>query len=251
MVDEQPVLQYRSLWFPTRASGERLMQMNLEYSLNQPHPGGQPSLAEVFWSTGSVSQALDLLPAYLPAEPKRIMRRLLQPWGDGRYTDAYARTGGILNLFTPSWGEVQDDVWAGMVTGWESATFPDEKARQEAFRALEQQRNTTPHPFFATLTPAQVLVGGGPQEAKLANEFLENLAHQLEGQPFESEGQALIQTVFLLRSWQNEPQPDGRTVFETIVAERSQLLARRDAVLKGSTARSTTIPSRGSMPTVV
>jgi hypothetical protein len=119
-----------------------------------------------------------------------------------------------------------------MVTSWESETYLDEKARQEAYRALEQQWNTTPHPFFATLTPAQVMIGGGSSEAKLANEFLENLARQLEGQPFVSEGQALIQTVSLLRSWQNEPQPDGRTVFEIIVAERSELLARRDRVLK-------------------
>jgi len=232
MVDEQPVLQYKSLWFPTQASGERLMQMNVEYNLNHRRPGGQPSLAEVAWSTGSVSQALDLLPAYIPAEPKRIMRHLLRPWSEGRYTKAYTRTGGILNLFTPTWGEAQDDVWVRMVTNWESETYPDEKARQEAFRALEQQWNTTPHSFFATLTPAQVMIGGGLSEAKLANEFLENLARQLEGQPFVSEGQALIQTVSLLRSWQNEPQPDGRTVFEIIVAERSELLARRDRVLK-------------------
>lgn len=237
MVDEQPVLQFRTLWFPTRASGERLMQMNVEYNLNHPRPGGKPSPAEVFWSTGSVRQALDLLPAYVPAEPKQIMRRLLRPWGEGRYTEAYTRTGGILNLFTPPWGETQDDVWAGMVTGWKSEAFPDEKARQDAFRTLERQWNTAPHPFFATLTPAQVMVGGGPQEAKLANEFLENLAHQLEGQPFESEGQALIQTISLLRSWQNEPQPDGRTVFETIVAERSELLARRDLCKEAAGSR--------------
>jgi hypothetical protein len=231
MVDDRAILELRSLWFPTRASGERSFWMNLEFSVNQIPKGSELSLAEVAWSTGSVEEALSLLPPIVPQDTRKKMARLLQPWPEGRYATAWDRSGGILNLFTPSWGEAQDEVWAGMVAGWKAETFPDEETRQEAFRALEQRWNTTPHPFFAGLTPAQVMVGGGTREADLATEFLENLARFLEGRPFKSEGQALITTVLMLRTWQNQPQQDGQTVFEVILGERSELLARRARVL--------------------
>jgi hypothetical protein len=231
MVDDHPVIELKTLWFPTRASGERSFLMNLEFSLNQIPKGSELSVAEVAWSTGSVEEALSVLPPYFPEETVKKMVPLLQPWPEGRYTTAYQRSGGILNLFTPPWGEAQDELWAGMVAGWEAGTFPDEGTRQEAFRALEQQWNTTPHPFWAGLTPAQVLVGGGPREAKLATHFLDHLARFLEDRPFDSEGHALLQTVLLLRGWQNQAQPEGRNVFEIIVAERNELLARRARVL--------------------
>ena len=231
MVADHPVVELKTLWFPTRASGERSFLMNLEFGLNQIPKGSDLSTAEVAWTTGSVKEALSTLPPYLPKETEKRMAPLLRPWPEGRYTEAYQRSGGILNIFTPPWGEAQDEVWAGMVANWEAEAFPDADARQAAFRALEGQWNTTPHPFFAGLTPAQVLVGGGPRESKLASHFLENLARFLEDRPFESEGEALIQTVMLLRGWQNQAQADGRTVVETIVAERDELLARRARAL--------------------
>jgi hypothetical protein len=231
MVDDRSILELKTHWFPTRVSGERSFLMNLELSLNHRRPGDQLSLAEVACSTGSVDQAMDLLPPIVPNETKKIMRRLLQPWPEGRYTEAYNRSGGILNLFTPPWGEEQDEVWARMVAGWKAESFPDEQARPAAFRALEQRWNTAPHPFFAGLTPAQVMVGGGPREATLAAEFLDRLVKMFEGRSFESEGDALIKTVMLLRGWQCQPQRDGRTIFQIIVAERNELLARRAWVL--------------------
>jgi hypothetical protein len=174
---------------------------------------------------------MSILPPIFPRETRKKMEQFLQPWSEGRYTEAYNRSGGILNLFTPPWGERQDEVWADMIAGWEIEAFPDEEARQEALRELEWQWNTMPHPFFAGLTTAQVMVGGGPQEAELANEFMTRLTHMYEGQPFESEGKALIKTLTLLRGWQCQPQKDGRTVLDVIVAERNELLARRARVL--------------------
>jgi hypothetical protein len=159
------------------------------------------------------------------------MKRLLKPWPRGRYTDAYQRSGGILNLFTPPWGEREDEVWAEMVGQWESETYPDDAAGQAALRALEQRWNTTPHPFFAGLTPAQVMVGGGGEEATLAQEFLYHLERLFDGKAFESEGDALMQTLLLLRGWQCQPLGKGQTPFEMIVAERDELLARRARIL--------------------
>ena len=227
MVDEPLQLQLTTYWLPTRASGERLFSMQVEFSLNQRPKGNQPCIAEVACSSGSIDQALSILPSIIPEKTRREMRRLLRPWPSGRYTGAYRRSGGILNLFTPPWDGQQDKVWAGMLANWEAATFADANARQEALRALERQWNTTPHPFFAGLTPAQVMVGGGPQEAELSREFLEQLTHMYDGHSFESEGEALIKTLMVLREWQCQPREGGRTVLDIILAERSELLARR------------------------
>ena len=202
--------------------------MMLEFSLNQWSSEGDPSIAEIAWSSGNIDKAMRALPSVVPAKIRKEIRRLLQPWPDGRYTDAYHRSGGILNVFTPPWGEKEDEVWAEMLTGWEAQTFVGENARQAALQALEQQWNATPHPFFAGLTPAQVMIGGGPQESDLANEFLRQLTRTYDGRPFESEGDALIKTLIALRGWQCEPQKDGRTVRDIIIAERNELLARRD-----------------------
>jgi hypothetical protein len=234
MVKGHPKTIRKSYWVPTEVAGERVFWMSLEFSLNRRPKGGRPSVAEVAWSSGSVEEALIELPSVVPERIRREAQRLVRPWPEGRYTDAYRRSGGILNVFTPPWGEEQDEVWAERVAAWKAQTFPNDHARQEAFRALEQQWNTTPHPFFAGLTPAQVMVGGGPQEAELADEFLRRLTRTYDGRPFASEGEALVKTLTLLRGWQCQPRKDGRTVPDIIVAERNKLLARRARALKES-----------------
>ena len=232
MVENNPKVQTTAYWFPTKASGERLLSMLTEFSIND-HPGvGEPNLAEIVWSSGDVERAIALFPAIVPEMTRREARRLLQPWPQGRYTTAYHRSGGILNMFTPSWGEPEDEVWADVVAGWQAQTFGSAGDRQAALRALEQQWNTTPHPFFAGLTPAQVMVGGGQQEAKLAREFLERLTEMFDGRPFDSEGHSLADTLMVLRGWECRPRGDGQRPRGIIVAERNELLALRDRILK-------------------
>ena len=206
--------------------------MFTESSIHGSPEAGEPSFAEIVWASGDVERAISLLPAIVPEITRRDARRLLQPWPPGRYTTANRRSGGILNLFTPPWGEPEDEVWADMVAGWKAQTFDNAGDRQEALRALEQRWNTTPHPFFAGLTPAQVMVGGGRQESKLSREFLERLTQTFDGQPFESEGQALAKTLILLRGWECQPGDDGQRPRDIIVAERNELLALRDRTRK-------------------
>ena len=232
MVDRNPRLELTTRWFPTRTSGERLFTMQTEYSLNGFPEPDHPSFVDTALTSG-VAQALAALPSFLPKKVVHEARRLLQPWPDGRYTAAYGRTGGILNLFTPPWGEREDEVWAKMLAGWKAEAFPDEDARQEALRALEQRWNHTPHPFFAGLTPAQVMTGGGHEESKLAQEFLDGLAQMFDGQAFASEGEMLTGTLMLLRGWSCQTREDGRTPLGIIVAERNELLSHRERVLKG------------------
>jgi hypothetical protein len=54
-----------------------------------------------------------------------------------------------------------------------------------------------------------------------------------DGQPFPSEGEALAKTLMLLRGWSCQPLEDDRTPLDIIVAERDELLARRERALKG------------------
>ncbi|MGD8465277.1 MAG: hypothetical protein PVI09_15540 [Anaerolineae bacterium] len=222
----------KSYSIPTSDAGERVFWMSLEFSLNRPLKKRQPTIAEVALSSGSADEALLALPSVVPPKIRKDAQLLLRPWPDGRYTDAYRRSGGILNVFTPPWGDSEDDVWAEMIAELERKTFPDDEDRQEAHRALEKQWNTTPHPLFAGLTPAQVMVGGGPQEAELAEGFLQQLTRTYDGRPFEGEGEALIKTLTLLRRWQSQSRKDGQMIQDIIVAERNELLARRARVLR-------------------
>jgi hypothetical protein len=231
MVNDGARIEVRTRSYPTQASAERSMAMELEFLLNQPGEKGEPSIAEVYWSTGSAQQALSDLPPVVPSKIRRELQRLLQPWPDGRYVDAYRRTGGVLNLFTPPWGEKQDEVWITLVAKCKSQVFPDAQTKQAAWVALEHTWNETPHPFFAGLTPAQVMVGGGPQEARLADEFIEEIGRHFKDRAFEGEGDALIKALLVLRGWQCEARRNGRTPVEIIMAERNDLLAQRAHIL--------------------
>lgn len=234
MVSDRGEVHLSSLWVPTQASVERVLLMNLEFNLNQIAKGSELSRAEMALATGDIEKVMSTVPDAVVPELKRSLRKLLQPWPEGRYSEAYNRSGGILNAFTPPWGEAQDEVWAGMLADWEAGTYPDEEARQAALRELEQRWNRTPHPFFAGLTPEQVMVGTGPRENELSREFLDHLYEMFGDQEFESEGQALVSTVALLRGWQVELQVGGMSVRDLIVAEREELLARRTRVLEES-----------------
>ncbi len=231
MVNEQPVLELRSRWFPTQASGERSMVMELEFAMNQRGDKGEPSMAEIAWSTGDTKQALARLPPIVPGRVRREFQRLLQPWPQGRFVEAYHRSGGILNLFTPPWGEKQDDVWVNLLAEWRAQAFADESVRQAAKVELEQRWNLTPHSFFAGLTPTQVMIGGGSEEARLADEFLAHMERTFAKREFEGDGDAMVKTLMLLRGWQVEPRRGGQTPMRIILAERNELLARRTHAL--------------------
>ena len=234
MVNHEPRIEMRMRSYPTRASAERSALMEFEFAINAPGNKGEPSMAKIAWSTGDIQKALANLPPIVPPRVRREFQRLLQPWPQGRYVEAYRRSGGILNLFTPLWDEKQDEMWNRQVAEWKAKTFADEKARRAALAELEQQWNNTPHPFFASLTPAQVMVGGGPQEAKFADELLTHIERTLAKRTFEGEGDGLIKTLLFLRGWQVEPQLNGQTPMQIILAERSELLVRRSDSLAGT-----------------
>lgn len=231
LVNDQAVIELRTRWFPSRASGERSMLMQLEFAVNQRGDKGEQSMAEIAWSTGDVQRALADLPAIVLPPVRREIKRLLEPWSPGRYIEACRRSGGILNLFTPPWGENQDEVWKKMLEQWKTTPFADDNTRRASRAELEQQWNGSPHPFFAGLTPAHVMVGGGPREAKLADEFLAQVERTLGKREFEGEGDALVKTLLLLRGWQIEPGRNGQTPMQIIFTERDELLARRAQAL--------------------
>ncbi len=225
-------------WIPTLEANEKLTKMLMENSLNSPYKDGRLSLAERFWATGNSAASLKTLPSNTARELKRYARKLLRPWPKGRYTPSYRRSGGILNIFTPPWGKQEDELWEAMLDEWRRQDFPNDTERQEARRALKQKWNHTPHPFFARLTPAQVMIGGGEQEAELTKEFTKKLNNQFSRRQFESEGQALVDTLTFLRAWAIAPGKDGQTPSEIIIAERTALLARREELIQQREASS-------------
>jgi hypothetical protein len=225
-------LRKKNYWVPTKVAGERIFWMILECNLNMPSGNGGPSIAEIVWACGDPAEGLHRLPDTVPGSTRDEARKLLQPWPEGRYTLAYQRSGGLLNLFTPSWGEQEDEVWAAMVDEWERQSFPDPEARREARQALEQAWNNEPHPFFAGLSPAQVMIGGGEREYELVDDFLRKLSAEFEGERFESQGESLVQTLLFLRSWENVPHGEDQTPREIIIAERNTLLERRERILQ-------------------
>ena len=186
-------------WVPTREAGNKVTKMLMENGLNGPYEDDTLSLAERFWISGNAAASLNELPSIMDRKIKRYARKLLRPWPQGRYTSAYQRSGGVLNFLTPPWGEQEDELWEAMLDEWQHQSFPNDAARQEARQAIDQQWNHTPHPFFARLTPAQVMIGGGEQEAALTEEFVNQL-NDLSQNHYESEGQALINTLMFLRS---------------------------------------------------
>lgn len=219
-------------WIPTREAGDKLTKMLMENGLNGPYEDDILSLAERFWISGNAAASLNELPSIIDRKIKRYARKLLRPWPQGRYTPAYRRSGGILNFLTPPWGEQEDELWEAMLDEWRRQSFPNDAARREARRALKQKWNHTPHPFFARLTPAQVMVGGGEQEAALTKRVLKKLNNQFSRRQFESEGQALVDTLTFLRAWAIAPGKDGQTSSEIIIAERTALLARREELIQ-------------------
>jgi hypothetical protein len=80
-----------------------------------------------------------------------------------------------------------------------------------------------------------VMVGGGPQEARVAEELLSLAERRLGKREYQGDGEALIKTLMLLRGWQAQPQRDGRTPMQIILAERNELLARRKRALVART----------------
>jgi hypothetical protein len=54
MVGDQPDLRYKEHWFPTRATSERFILMQVEFSICFSAEKGQPGMAEVAWSSGDI-----------------------------------------------------------------------------------------------------------------------------------------------------------------------------------------------------
>ena len=100
--------------------------------------------------------------------------------------------------------------------------------------ALQQAWNHTPLAALGGLTPAQAMVGIGPQEAEPTWAYLADLESRYGDGEFAEEEEPLRVSVELLGDWLARLRGEDRPVTETIVAERSALLARRAQLLRGS-----------------
>ena len=108
--------------------------MQLEFLVNQPGTQGECSLAEIAWSEGDIQATLADLPAGGAARSSTPFTALAAR----ALRAAYGRLGGILNLFTPPWGEKQDFAWHSLRSAWKAQSFHDENARRVARVEAEQ-----------------------------------------------------------------------------------------------------------------
>lgn len=213
-----------SFWLPTKDSLTRWLSLMMEMNLHRRPRVGGPSLSELVWTSGEVARALSELPEATTPEVRASMVVLVAPWPKGRYGQALKRSGGILNLFRPLWRGQQEPVWDGMLSAWRSGG-----AKRPMAPPLELQHawNHTPLPLLGGMTPAQAMVGVGPQEAALTREFLTDLERSCGERGFADEAEALQVSVNLLTDWREGLRADGAPLLETVFAERSALLARR------------------------
>lgn len=150
----------------------------------------------------------------------RMPRSTLQAL-TGRLVDAYRCSGGLLSALVDRPTEADDDVWRAL------AGRPDADAVW----------NDTPSPLFANLTPAEVWAGGGPEELRLARQFM--TAFSAEARNRRGSVADHIQHALLsLRHWQRLPTADGRTPSQIIHEERRHILARKRQIIAGLLQRS-------------
>ena len=220
--------QLTSYWLPTQDAVARWRALMPETNLHRHPREGGPSLSEIAWMTGDSSSAISSLPQDMTSEIMASMVALLAPWPDGRYTQAFQRSGGILNLFRPLWRGEREPVWEAMRSMWKVQT---KERRDRPWFELQQAWNHTPLPVLSGLSPAQAMVGIGPQEADLSFDFLAELERNCAECGFADEDEALQVSVDLFDDWQEHLAADGHSLLETVLAERSALLARRAELL--------------------
>ena len=163
------------------------------------------------------------------------LAQLESPRSEGRYVEAYNKSGGVLNLLSEPVTAEDDEFWQQLVAEQiEGRTFASEEERAAAWREIEQKWNETPNELFSNLTPAQVWAGGGEQEMELLQDFMEQMNEECGDQGYPSQGAMIMASLSCLRLWQVMPQPvlGGRAPGEIIVEERSQILRRKESLLR-------------------
>lgn len=236
--EEEPILlDLRSFWVPTEEAGERHLQARVECWANIPVPYLDDRTPWEVSVTEGREAVLATLPDYLKRSPAfdRYLAQLESPRPEGRYVEAYGKSGGVLNLLNEPVTAEDDEFWQQLVAERiEGRTFANEEERAAAWREIEQQWNETPNELFSNLTPAQVWAGGGKQEMELLQGFMEQMNEECGNQGYPSQGAMIKVSLRCLRLWQITPQftLGGQSPGEIIVEERNQILGRKESLLR-------------------
>jgi hypothetical protein len=236
--EEEPiVLDLHSFWVPTEEAGKRNVQIMVECWANITVPYLDDRTPWEVSVTGGRETVLGKLPDYLKRTPVfdsyRAQLESLRP--EGRYVEAYNKSGGVLNLLNEPGTAEDDEYWQQLVAAQiEGRTFASDEERAAAWREIEQKWNETPNELFSNLTPAQVWAGGGEQEMELLRDFMEQLNEECGNQGYPTPGAMITASLRCLRIWQVMPQPalGGRAPGEIIVEERNQILRRKESLLR-------------------
>jgi hypothetical protein len=236
--EEEPiVLDLRSFWIPTKEAGERHLQAVAECWANIPMPYLDDRTPWEVSVTEGREAVLTGLPDYLKRASMfdSYLAQLGSPRPEGRYVEAYNKSGGVLNVFNEPVTEEDDEFWQQLVAEQiEGRTFASEGERTAAWREIEQKWNEAPNELFSNLTPAQVWAGGGEREMELLQDFMEQMNEECGDQGYPTQGAMITASLQCLRLWQVMPQHalGGRAPGEIIVEERSQILRCRESLLR-------------------
>jgi hypothetical protein len=236
--EEEPIiLDLRSFWLPTEEAGKRHLQATAECWANMPVPDLDDRTPWEVNVTEGREAVLAALPDYLKRAPlfDSYLDQLESPRPEGRYVEAYSKSGGVLNLLNEPVTAEDDEFWQQLAAEQiEGRTFASEEERVAAWREIEQRWNETPNELFSNLTPAQVWAGGGEQEMELLQDFMEQMNKECGDQGYPTQGAMITASLQCLRLWQVTPQRalGGRAPGEIIIEERNQTLRRKESLLR-------------------
>lgn len=139
-----------------------------------------------------------------------------------KYKSVYSKTGGLLNLFNPTINENMDKELKRLLN-----EYKDEK---EAISIWKD----TPSDLWSNLPPKLVWAGGGKIEGELLIDFLRELTYNMEGKGFGSQGDAILSSLQILRTWQSIPNEicSYKKPMNVITEEREKIYKRKISFLQ-------------------
>jgi len=221
---EEVVLSLHEHWVPTKESGNKIVRIQFENMMNVPYEQlNDRTIFEDSIIHGNADNCFKMSPLLKKSPLSKILIQMLplQPKAF-RYNSVFSMTGGVLNLFNPKINESQNEELHALLQ-----KYPD---KQEAIRAWRE----TPQDCWGELTPNLVWAGGGEQENKLLQDFLDKLTDKMESVPFLSEGECLLESIKFLRTWQfiNNSVCGNMKPHFAILEERAQIFQQKIKLLK-------------------
>ncbi len=232
-----PQNKSKDVWIPAPRVGEKLWQFLDESFVNRPHEAleNQP-IFQVLAEPEGEQLVRDFLGQYPPRPGKTVEDVLADASiqaGPYKYEQAYAASGGLLNILLPWPNAEVDEVWQSLLKKYyEKEKFASEEEKEKRLKEVAVLWNYTPNDIFSMLTPAQVWAGGGLRESDLLTRFFEEITYRFS-KKIKPPTEAILRSLLYLRSWQTVPLAEYgfKTAFQVIRSEREEIRLKKEALV--------------------